>query len=96
LDPHDYSISFQSRLGRAEWIGPNTVNVLEDLASRGQKRIAVACPSFVCDCLETLEEIGIRGRVTFQGAGGERLQLVPCLNSDPVWAEALVSLIRHR
>jgi ferrochelatase len=96
LDPDDYSVSFQSRLGRAEWIGPNTVKVLEDLAGRGQKRIAVACPSFVCDCLETLEEIGIRGRVTFQGAGGERLQLVPCLNSDPVWAEALANLIRHR
>jgi ferrochelatase len=94
LNPDDYSVSFQSRLGRAEWIGPNTVHVLEDLARRGLKRIAVACPSFVCDCLETLEEIGIRGRETFQAAGGERLQLVPCLNSDARWVEAVTNLIQ--
>jgi len=94
LDPGDYTVSFQSRLGRAEWIGPNTVNVLEELARRGLKRIAVACPSFVCDCLETVEEIGIRGRETFKVAGGERIQLVPCLNSDSGWAESLANLIR--
>jgi ferrochelatase len=96
LDPDDYTVSFQSRLGRAEWIGPNTVDVFQDLASRGVKRIAVACPSFVCDCLETLEEIGIRGHETFQAAGGERLQLVPCLNSDSQWAGALANLIRKQ
>jgi len=94
LDSEDYTVSFQSRLGRAEWIGPNTVDVFEDLARRGLKRIAVASPSFVCDCLETVEEIGIRGRETFQAAGGERLQLVPCLNANPQWAEALAKLIR--
>jgi ferrochelatase len=96
LDPDDYTVSFQSRLGRAEWIGPNTVDVFQDLARRGVKRIAVACPSFVCDCLETLEEIGIRGQETFQAAGGERLQLVPCLNSDSQWAAALANLIRKQ
>jgi ferrochelatase len=94
LHPDDYSISFQSRLGRAEWIGPNTVNVFQDLARRGLKRIAVACPSFVCDCLETVEEIAMRGRETFLAAGGEELQLVPCLNSDSPWVEALANLIR--
>lgn len=94
LDRQDYTVSFQSRLGRAEWIGPNTVDVLGDLARRGLKRIAVACPSFVCDCLETLEEIGLRGQETFQTAGGERLQLIPSLNSDSRWTAALVNLIR--
>jgi ferrochelatase len=93
LDAEDYTVSFQSRLGRAEWIGPNTVNVLEDLARRGLKRIAVACPSFVCDCLETLEEIGIRGRETFQAAGGDELQLIPCLNADSRWADVVASRI---
>jgi ferrochelatase len=95
LDPHDYSVSFQSRLGRAEWIGPNTVNVLEDLGRRGVKRIAVACPSFVGDCLETVEEIGMRGRETFRAAGGEELQLIPSLNADAVWVDAVVSWIRE-
>ncbi|HYW69720.1 MAG TPA: ferrochelatase [Pyrinomonadaceae bacterium] len=93
LDAADYTVSFQSRLGRAEWINPNTVDVFADLAGRGLKRIAVACPSFVCDCLETLEEIGIRGQETFAAAGGERLQLLPCLNSDSRWTEALAQLI---
>ena len=94
LNPDDYTVSFQSRLGRAEWIGPNTVDVFADLARRDLKRIAVACPSFVCDCLETLEEIGLRGRETFRAAGGEQLQLVSCLNSDSRWTEAVANLIR--
>ena len=94
LHPDDYTVSFQSRLGRAEWIGPNTVNVLQELARRGLKKIAVACPSFVCDCLETVEEIGIRGRETFLTAGGERLQLVPSLNADSQWTQALANMIR--
>lgn len=94
LHPDDYTVSFQSRLGRAEWIGPNTVNVLEDLARRGRKRIAVACPSFVADCLETLEEMGIRGRETFIAAGGADLQLIPSLNSDRNWANAVVRMVQ--
>jgi ferrochelatase len=94
LHPDDYTVSFQSRLGRAEWIAPNTVNVFEDLASRGVKRIAVACPSFVSDCLETLEEIGMRGRETFLEAGGESLQLIPSLNADATWVEAIAQSIR--
>src|SRR5881227_2235473 len=93
LHPDDYSVSFQSRLGRAEWIGPNTVDVFEDLARRGIKRIAVACPSFVSDCLETLEEMGMRGRKTFLAAGGEAFQLIPSLNADAIWAEAIAKWI---
>src|SRR5215510_10728647 len=87
LHPDDYTVSFQSRLGRAEWIGPNTVDVFQDLAHRGIKRIAVACPSFVADCLETLEEIGLRGRETFLAAGGEAFQLIESLNADRRWAK---------
>lgn len=95
LHPDDYTISFQSRLGRAEWIGPNTVDVLQQLARRGVKRIAVACPSFVADCLETVEEIGIRGRETFMAAGGVDLQLVASLNSDQIWAVTVAKWIER-
>ena len=96
LNPNDYTVSFQSRLGRAEWISPNTVDVLHDLANRGIKRIAVACPSFVADCLETLEEIGIRGRETFMAAGGQELQLIPSLNCHGAWVDTIVAWIRPR
>jgi len=88
-----YTVSFQSRLGRAKWIGPTTEVVLRDLAQRGVKRIAVSCPSFVADCLETVEEMGIRGRQTFIDAGGEELRLIPSLNADPFWVETVVGWI---
>jgi ferrochelatase len=94
LHPDDYTVSFQSRLGRAEWIGPNTVDVIQDLARRGLKRIAVACPSFVCDCLETVEEIDMRGRETFLGAGGEGFQLIRSLNAGPRWAQAVADWVK--
>ena len=70
-----WSMAFQSRLGRAKWIEPYTDVALKDLASRGVKKLLVACPAFVADCIETLEEIGIRGRETFLAAGGESLTL---------------------
>jgi protoporphyrin/coproporphyrin ferrochelatase len=94
LNPGDYTVSFQSRLGRAEWIGPNTVDVLKDLARRGFKRIAVACPSFVADCLETLEEMGIRGQEIFLAAGGENFQLIPSLNAEATWVDAVARMIQ--
>lgn len=84
-----YSVSFQSRLGRTEWIKPYTDLELARLAREGKKRIVVFCPSFVADCLETLEEIGIRGRETFLANGGESLTLGPSLNDQPDWVEAL-------
>ena len=89
LKDDGYAISFQSRLGRAEWLGPQTEEVLRKLAQAGCKRVAVACPSFVADCLETVEEIGIRARDKFIQAGGEELRLVPSLNSEPAWVEAV-------
>jgi len=95
LNTDAYTISFQSRLGRAKWIGPNTEDVLRGLAERGMKRVAVSCPSFVADCLETLEEIAIRGRETFIAAGGDELRLIPSLNSDPAWVDTVSGWIRE-
>ncbi len=89
------STSFQSRLQGRKWIEPYTDEVLVELAKQGVKRLAVACPSFVSDCLETLEEIGVEARDTFRAAGGEDLQLVPCSNDDPPFIAALAQLVRR-
>ena len=94
LDENSWSMSFQSRLGRTPWIRPNTTDVLPELAGRGVKRLAVMCPSFVADCLETLEEIGIRGREQWRALGGESLELIPCLNAHPRWVDTIVSWMR--
>ena len=87
-----WSVSFQSRLGRAKWIEPYTEARLEALAKSGVKKLLVMCPAFVADCIETLEEIGDRGREQFCAAGGEELVLVPCLNDQTQWAQALSTL----
>jgi ferrochelatase len=87
-----WSVSFQSRLGRAKWIEPYTEARLEELAAQGVKKLLVMCPAFVADCIETLEEIGDRGAEQFKAAGGEELVLIPCLNDDPNWAAALSTL----
>lgn len=89
LEPTRYSVAFQSRLGREPWLTPYTDQVLGELPSRGVKRLLVICPAFVSDCLETIEEIGMRGRETFLGAGGESCELIPCLNDHPLWIQAL-------
>jgi ferrochelatase len=88
------STSFQSRLGRAKWIGPSSEQHVVELAKQGVKRLAVATPSFVADCLETLEEIGIRLKQTFLAAGGESFTLVPCLNDDPAFIDALARWVQ--
>jgi protoporphyrin/coproporphyrin ferrochelatase len=88
-----YSISFQSRLGRTPWLKPYTDFELIALAQRGVKRLLVMCPSFVSDCLETLEEIGIRGRESFIQSGGQELELIPCLNEHPLWLGTLEKMI---
>jgi ferrochelatase len=88
-----YSTAFQSRLGRTPWIKPYTDHVLTELGQKGVKRLAVFSPSFVADCLETLEEMTIRGAETFMEAGGEALDLIPALNGEDVWVEAAADLI---
>lgn len=92
LRPEQWSVSFQSRLGRDKWIEPYTEARLDELAAQGVKKVLVMCPAFVADCIETLEEIGMRGREQFEAAGGQELQLVPCLNSQPQWVTALAQL----
>ena len=92
LQAGQWSVAFQSRLGRAKWIEPYTEARLDELAAQGVKKLLVMCPAFVADCIETLEEIGIRGREQFIAAGGEELFLVPCLNTQPQWVEALAQI----
>ena len=89
LKPEQYSIAFQSRLGKAKWLEPSTVNTLEKLARDGVKNLLVMCPAFVTDCLETLEEIAIQGTEIFQQAGGESLTLIPCLNDHDEWVKVV-------
>jgi ferrochelatase len=84
-----FSVSFQSRLGRDPWLKPYTDFELAELPKRGAKKLLVICPAFVSDCLETLEEIGIRGRETFLAAGGGEFAQIPCLNEHPLWIAAL-------
>jgi ferrochelatase len=93
LKASEYSVSFQSRLGRSKWIEPFTDVVFGELIQRGVKRLTVVCPAFVADCLETLEEIAIRGRESFRELGGEELTLVPSLNSSPLWAQTVAALV---
>ena len=90
-----WSVSFQSRLGRTPWIQPYTDVVLPELAQRGVERVTVFCPAFVADCLETLEEIGIRAVNDFRAAGGSSLRLVPSLNSSDAWADTVVALAQR-
>lgn len=85
----DFTLAFQSRIKGQKWIKPYTEDVLVELAQRGVKRLAVACPSFVADCLETIEEIGLRAAETFVEAGGEKLALVPAVNAHPDFIGAL-------
>lgn len=91
LTADQYSVAFQSRLGKAKWLEPSTSHTLEKLAQQGIKRVLVLCPAFVTDCLETLEEIAIKGKEDFIAAGGESLQLIPCLNDHPRWVATLTN-----
>ncbi|MFT3845607.1 MAG: ferrochelatase [Lacibacter sp.] len=88
-----YSFSFQSRLGRDEWLKPYTAKRFEELPAEGKKKILVACPAFVSDCLETLEEIAEQGKETFMHAGGESFTMIPCLNVHPLWVKALAGWV---
>lgn len=89
LKPEQYSVAFQSRLGRAKWLEPSTVQTLEELAQSGVKKLLVMCPAFVTDCLETLEEIELQGSEIFEQAGGDSLTLIPCLNNHEQWVSVV-------
>ena len=96
LEPARWTLAFQSRFGRSQWLQPYTFDVLRDLARKGTRRVDVYCPGFAADCLETLEEIGLEGKRLFLGAGGQSLRVVPCLNEHPAWIGALADrAVRH-
>lgn len=94
LPSEKYTVTFQSRLGRDPWTQPYTVQVIENLAKSGAKRLLVFCPAFTSDCLETTVEIGVEYREDFLRWGGERLDLVESLNDSPAWAQVVADLAR--
>lgn len=85
--------TFQSRLGRDKWLTPYTAQRLSQLPEEGVKKLLVACPAFVSDCLETLEEIAEEGKEIFLHAGGESFTMIPCLNVHPLWVNAIVKWV---
>jgi ferrochelatase len=92
----EWSVSFQSRFGPADWLQPYTSTVLAGMPARGAREVSVVCPGFAVDCLETLEEIAIENRAIFMRAGGERFEYVPALNARASHAHCLADLIAQR
>jgi len=95
LAPEQYQLSFQSRFGRAEWLQPYTAATLAQWGRQGLRRVDVVCPGFVADCLETLEEIGIEGKVEFLKAGGKEFHAIACLNESDAWIQALAQIAQE-
>ncbi|MDX1685538.1 MAG: ferrochelatase [Saprospiraceae bacterium] len=93
LDDNRLTVSYQSRLGPDQWMQPFTKDIFAGHPDKGIRKIAVACPAFVSDCLETLEEINVEGRETFMEAGGENFEFIPCLNDRKEWADLLARWI---
>jgi len=93
MPPDKFSISFQSRLGKG-WLEPFTDVRLIDMPKEGVKKLLIVCPAFVSDCLETLEEIEIRGRESFINAGGENFTMIPCLNTNQLWVKTIADWIK--
>ncbi len=95
LAPDRFTVTFQSRFGKAKWLEPYTEPTLQALAQRGVGRVDVVCPGFTSDCLETLEEIAQEGRDAFLAAGGQQFRYIPCLNDEPDWIAALGSIAQR-
>ena len=89
-------VSFQSRLGNDKWMEPYTDETLENLPKKGVKNLAIVCPAFVSDCLETLEEISVEGKEEFIHAGGENFHYIPCLNDEDRWIEVVKILCEEK
>jgi len=96
LEKEQYTVCFQSRLGRDPWVKPYTEDVVKRLPEEGKKRVLVFSPAFVADCLETVEEIGEEYKEVFMEHGGERWQLVESLNVSEPWIKAVVTIIKER
>ena len=90
-----YSTSFQSRLGRDPWLQPYTDQTIDNFAKNGIKNLAVVTPAFVSDCLETLEEIGMEAKESFEENGGEHFSTIPCLNDNDDWAQTVADWINN-
>ncbi len=88
-------VTFQSRFGPTKWLQPYTDETLKSLPARGIKRVAVVAPAFSADCIETLEEMAITGRETFEHAGGETFAYIPCLNASPSGMDMIESIVRN-
>jgi ferrochelatase len=93
LGPEQWSVSFQSQVGRAEWLRPYTDKLLVEYAKNGRRQVTVVCPGFAADCLETLEEIALRNRETFLAAGGEAYDYVPALNESAAHVQCLTEIL---
>ena len=89
-----WSVAFQSRLGKDEWLNPEAAAELKRLPGTGVRRLLIISPAFVSDCLETIEELGVAGRDSFLEAGGESYTLIPCLNEHPLWIAALEKMVK--
>lgn len=95
IPSESFSVSFQSRLGPDPWLKPYTAKKFEELPEEGVKKLAVACPAFVSDCLETIEEIGMEGKEEFLEAGGEAFTMIPCLNVQQPWVDLLAQYVNN-
>lgn len=93
VKPGKFGLSFQSRLGRAEWLKPMTSEFIAELPKKGIRKLALIAPAFVADNLETLEEANMQLREIFLGAGGEKFTYIPCLNDDTEWAKGFAQLV---
>lgn len=90
-----WTLTYQSRFGKAKWLEPATEPTARELGKRGVKRIDIACPGFTSDCLETLEEISMEVRDAFLASGGKEFRYLPCLNADAAWIDALVGIAQR-
>lgn len=95
LRDQDWRISFQSQFGKEPWLQPYTEDMLHDLPSENVQNLAVACPGFTADCLETLDEIGNEGKHQFEAGGGKQFHFIPCLNEHPTWLDAMAAIARQ-
>ena len=93
LEAHQWTLAFQSRFGRGRWLEPYTAATLAKLGATRPRRVDVFAPGFVSDCLETLEELAIEGKRTFQAAGGGDYEVIPCLNEHARWIAALADIV---
>ena len=95
LSEDDYTFVFQSKLGRDPWLTPAADETVEALGRKGVKRLAMLSPAFVADCIETIEELGIQAKESFEESGGGEFLLVPSLNSEEVWVKAFAQILRE-